>query len=298
MGVKLTPKLGGLKVEQVAGAALQRPKEHFCDEVWQGDCLDLLGLLPNNSIDTTITSPPYNKGEQGAVLIKAVKYDNYSDKVPEKDYQAKQIAILNELYRKTKKGGSCFYNHRPRWDRGNPIYPYDWLRKTKWQKRQLIIWHRKICGNIRGWRFYQTYEEIWWLWKPNGKSGVDNELDTRSASLSSVWYLRPNVNGENKHPCVFPIEIPARAILATTKPGDLIFDPFAGTGTTLVAANQLDRKYLGMDISPEYVGISQGRLSTPFASDIERVAAEAELHLRDNDNPYRLKRQEKLVNSV
>ena len=209
------------------------PKSKIINNIHKVDCLDFMKGFLTPFVDVTITSPPYNKGEQGAILIKAIKYNNYRDNLPEDEYQENQINFLNELYRVTTPGGSCFYNHRPRWIKGKPIHPFEWIHKTDWQMRQQIIWNRKICGNLRAWRFYQTHEEFWWLWKDNKKAPGENQINMKYASLGSVWNVRPYSNKKIKHPCMFPPEIPARIILATTEKDDVVFDPFCGSGTTL-----------------------------------------------------------------
>lgn len=257
----------------------------FINKVFVKDCLSLMQCMPPDFIDATITSPPYNKGEQGAVLIKAIKYKGYRDNLEETKYQAQQIAVLDELYRVTAPGGSCFYNHRPRWVKGMPIHPFEWLQKTKWQMRQHLIWNRKICGNLRAWRFYQTHEEIWWLWKSNGLPPLKNQIPMNCATLGSVWDIRPYSNKQVEHPCIFPPEIPARLIMASTQPGDLVFDPFCGCGTTLVAANILEREYVGCDLSEEYAKISRGRIKRPFKGDNEKVREQSPLLINGNASP-------------
>ena len=253
---------------------MMESSNRFLNKVIAGDALSVISSMQADTVDLTITSPPYNKGEQGAVLIKAVKYDVYKDNIPEASYQDNQVEVLNALYRATKPGGSCFYNHRPRWVSGVPTHPFEWLSKTDWQMRQHIIWHRKICGNLRAWRFYQTHEEIWWLWKPNDKPPGQNQINMDQAVMGSVWAIPPYRNKSVKHPCLFPPEIPARIILATTNEGDVVLDPYAGCGTTLVAAHQLGRKYIGIDISESYATIARNRVSVPFDGDVKRVANE------------------------
>lgn len=77
-----------------------------------------------------------------------VIYDSFADKLPEAGYQ-QQVDVLNEIHRITKPGGSFFYNHKIRWERGEMMHPMDWLRKTDWTIRQEIVWDRTIAGNIR-----------------------------------------------------------------------------------------------------------------------------------------------------
>lgn len=246
----------------------------YINRVFKSDCFKLMQEMPPDFIDCTITSPPYNKGDTGAVLVPKIKYDCYEDNIPEEQYQQNQIDILNQLYRVTKLGGSCFYNHKSRWSKGKPIHPFSWIGKSKWQMRQMIVWNRKLTGNLRAWRFYQTHEELWWLWKDNGESPGKNQINMAQASFGTVWNIPPYQNKEIKHPCLFPPEIPARFMLATTNVDDIIFDPFAGCGTTLVVANQLGRRYIGVDISQEYVKICNDRILKPFPGDVQRINCE------------------------
>ena len=114
-------------------------------------------------------------------------YDTAVDRKTEAEYQAKQIAVLNELYRVTKPGGSLFYNHKIRWLRGRLIHRYEWVSKTHWVLRQEIIWHRKIVANLRGWHFWQVDERIYCLYKPRYEGDViGEELKSRHALLTSV----------------------------------------------------------------------------------------------------------------
>jgi modification methylase len=91
-----------------------------------GDVLTVLKTLPDAFVDVTVTSPPYNKGERDkGWLVDKVVYEGARDCKDEAEYQAEQIAVLNELYRVTKPGGSLFYNHKIRWVRGRLIHPYE-----------------------------------------------------------------------------------------------------------------------------------------------------------------------------
>lgn len=243
-----------------------------------GDALEVLKTLPNNFVDVTVTSPPYNKGERDkGWLVDKVIYDTATDRKDEEAYQAEQVAVLNELYRITKPGGSLFYNHKIRWVRGRLIHPYEWVSKSRWILRQEIIWHRKIAANLRGWRFWQVDERIYWLCKPRFSGDtIGEELNPRHALLTSVWEILPE--RDQRHPNPFPIELPTRCIYSVLdgRKG-IVLDPYCGIGTTLVAAKLLGCDYLGIDISETYVAIAKERLQNA-ENEHQRVLAELELH--------------------
>ncbi len=234
----------------------------FLNKIIQGDTLTILKSMPDEIVDIGVTSPPYNKGEnKKGWLVENVKYSVVSDKLPEEKYQEGQISVLNEIFRVTKPGGSFFYNHKLRWEKGKMFHPMDWLRKTKWLIRQEIIWDRMIAGNIRGWRFWQIEERIYWLYKPKGKNLIGEELKPKHALLTSIWRFPPET--KNPHPAPFPIELPTRIIysILDEKKG-LVIDPYCGSGTTLVSAKILGNDYIGIEISEKYIKFAKKRLES------------------------------------
>ncbi|GIW23270.1 MAG: methyltransferase [Candidatus Sericytochromatia bacterium] len=251
---------------------------NYLNKIFCGDALKILKNLPDNFVDMGITSPPYNKGEnKRGWLVKNVKYSASSDKLPEKDYQNLQIKVLNELFRIIKEGGSFFYNHKLRWEKGELYHPIDWLRKTKWIIRQEIIWDRMIAANIRGWRFWQVEERIYWLYKPKNKNLIGEELKSKHALLTSIWRFSPEKN--NSHPAPFPIELPTRVIYSIMDDNKgTIIDPYCGSGTTLVVAKILGHNFIGIDISQEYVNNSYQRLKN-FENEKIKVIEELQKHV-------------------
>jgi modification methylase len=226
-----------------------------------GDVLETLKKIDDNYFDLGITSPPYNKGLKGGPIVKKVEYDVFEDNLPEDVYQQQQIDILNEIYRTMKPGGSFFYNHRCRWDKGNMLHPISWLSKTDWLVKQEIIWNRKITGNLRGWRFWQTDERIYWLYKPDGKNKVGKELKSKHSRMTGIWEIMPENN--NPHPAPFPIDIPSRIIYSLFDDeieDKIVLDPYMGSGTVAVSCKLLGCNYVGIDISPDYIKMSEERL--------------------------------------
>ena len=243
-----------------------------------GDTLAKLKNIKSDTIDLSITSPPYNKGGKNkGWMVKEVKYKKHSDKLPEDDYQKQQIEVINEIYRITKPGGSFFYNHKLRWDKGNLLHPFDWLKDTNWIVKQEIIWNRKITGNVRGWRFWNIDERIYWLYKPIDNKKIGKELKSKHALLTSIWDIRPE--NKNPHPAPFPIDIPARIIYSLLNDEDgLVLDPYCGSGTTLLASKLLNKDYIGIDNCEEYLELTRDRIKAPWDKDIERFEKEIALH--------------------
>ena len=270
--------------------------EFYRDKLIQGDTLKVLRGLPDDIVDLGVTSPPYNKKEKNkGWLVKNVVYSEYVDKVPEDKYQSNQVKVLNEIYRVTNKGGSFFYNHKIRWEDGEMFHPMDWLRKTDWVVKQEIVWDRTIAANIRGWRFWQVDERIYWLYKPVNSNKKGKELLSKDAKLTSVWRAVPE--NKNPHPAPFPLWLPARIIISLMhekqgvdeKQKGLVLDPYLGSGTTAVAAKLLGYDYLGIDIGKEYIDYAEKRV---LNAESERSIVKKELELHKVFKTFKERKQE------
>ena len=165
-------------------------------------------------------------------------------------------------------------------------HPMDWLRSTKWIVKQEIIWDRVIAANIRGWRFWQVEERIYWLYKPIGNYLIGKELKSSDAKLTSIWRGVPENGKKNPHPAPFPLWLPARvivSILGTDTPG-VVLDPYIGSGTTAVAAKLLGHEYIGIDRSEAYLDMTRERLAN---AQNEMPKIQEELALRDVQTTFK-----------
>ena len=129
--------------------------EHFLNKIHCGDCLKVLEKIPPESVDITVTSPPYNiKNSSGnglkngnggkwphAELING--YDNHDDCMPRADYILWQRQCITAILRVLKPDGALFYNHKPRVQRGLLEDPQDIFGNENFPLRQIIIWRRK-----------------------------------------------------------------------------------------------------------------------------------------------------------
>jgi len=253
-------------------------QNEYLNKIIQGDTLTALKTLPDEIVNLGITSPPYNKGEnKKGWLVTNVKYSGATDKLSENVYQENQIAVLNEIFRITKHSGSFFYNHKIRWERGAMFHPIEWLTKTKWKIKQEIIWDRMIAANIRGWRFWQVEDRIYWLYKPSGKNLIGEELKSKHALLTSIWRFPPE--RKNPHPAPFPLALPIRVIYAISdERKGIIIDPYCGSGTTLVASKILGHDFIGIEISNEYISFSKKRLEN-YRAEIKDADDEMAKHI-------------------
>ena len=209
---------------------------------------------PDGCVDLACFSPPYNqqidKFRPSGMHKESRWVDKisagYADSMADDEYMLWQKHVLNESLRCINPTGSIFYNHKIRWRDGVLLHPIDIIRQMegKWRLRQEIIWQRNGSCTLNAKMFAPNDERIYWIDK-----GL-HKWNQECVAFFTVWQIASQIFDE--HPCVYPEEIPRRAILATTDYDDIILDPFCGSGTTCVAAKKLGRRYIGIDISPEY----------------------------------------------
>ncbi len=232
--------------------------------LYHGRCEDVLPTL--SDVACVVTSPPYNtlgsrhadRGGMhgGSKWTAKVVDEGYADDMDEQSYVGWQIAVADMLADTCVPGASFFYNHKIRYRDKAPVHPIDIVRRfARWDLRQEIVWARDggIALNAR--MFCPSDERIYWMVKP----GAPHKWNQPSASLMSVWKMRQEI-GRDGHPCPYPTQLPTRCVGAVTDPGDVVLDPFAGSGTTLVAAKSLGRKAIGIELSERYCEMTAERL--------------------------------------
>jgi site-specific DNA-methyltransferase (adenine-specific) len=223
------------------------------NKIYNEDCMVTMSRIPDNSIDLTITSPPYNLGAKhhtGNNVFDA--YDEYKDDMPESEYQDAQIKVLNELFRITKSGGSLMYNHKNRIKNGKQITPYEWILKTEWTIKQEVVWFNR-SQNFDKCRFYPMTERIYWLSK-----GVDTQFVN---TINQHDLLKDTAEGTDKeHKRAFPIKL-AKRLLMCFPDSKIVYDPYCGSSTTAIACIDEKKNYIGSEISKNYYEYSVKRIN-------------------------------------
>lgn len=240
-------------------------------EIVRGDCLELFKTLQDESIDMAFADPPFN-------LKKS--YNKYKDSLALQEYVSWCELWIAEMVRVTKPTGSIFLHNIPKWltyytDILNKIADFrHWISwdapsapmgKTLQPSHYGILFYAK---NSQSLKFYEVRSphkrdrKSKYLSKDYG--GKKALLHPFGPLLSDVWTdihrIRHN-KYRDEHPCQLPIHLMERIILMATDEGDIVLDPFTGTGTTAVAAQRLGRRFIGFELDREYVNITKSKLS-------------------------------------
>ncbi|GFO97865.1 modification methylase [groundwater metagenome] len=249
-------------------------------EIIQGDCEQLLKQNSSEMFDLTFLDPPFNQGKE---------YNIHNDEMSASDYWGWMKRVCKIIFCHTSEGGAIYFMQREK----NAQFVLETLQSTGWTFQNLIIWKKKTSAVPCEARFGKHYQIIAFATK--GKTPrVFNKLRIDPPLLVTEKYERPKgmyvtdvwddireltsgyfagdeplrlENGERLHKQQSPIQLLTRIILSSSNVGDIVFDPFAGTGTTLVVAKQLERNSLGVEIDSKNVAHIEKRLNESRYSD-------------------------------
>lgn len=252
----------------------------FMDRIYNKSS-ESMDEVPSKSVDLIVTSPPYNidiqygnKTKNGKIVeSKGVKY---SDSLEEEEYRTMLNNVFRECQRVLKDDGSAWINIKNRLIDGDVVPPF-WIVDLfkEMHLRNIIIWNFDWGGSTSK-RFCPRYEYVFWFVK-NPKKYTFNLEDVKVPAVnyrpdryksqmknpSDVWRI-PMVSGNfierTGHPAQYPEKLIERIVLAATNPGDVVLDPFIGSGTSAVVAMENNRHYVGYEIEPEYVRIANERI--------------------------------------
>ena len=241
---------------------MEKTFENILNKIYCTDCIKGMKMIPDNTIDLIVTSPPYNnyhnrrtqKSRKDYWNRTNIVYDTFNDKMSDEEYAAWQIECINEMVRVLKPTGTIVYNHKDRIFNYEVLSPLEWILKSNAIYRQRITWDRCGMQAYNPVRFYRVEEDLYIL----GKKAKGFKWNKRCAKYLSVWRIPPSKN--DGFPCSFPVEIPKRAIEGFTDENDIVLDPFIGSGTTAIVAKELNRNYIGFDISDKYCQMSEERI--------------------------------------
>ena len=225
--------------------------------------------IPDNSLHLMVTSPPYNVSKE------------YDEDLSLKEYLQLLTNVFTETYRVLVYGGRACVNvanlgRKPYIPLSDHISHM--MIEIGFKMRGEIIWAKGAgAGVSMAWGSWQsasnpvlrdTHEYIMVFSKGayDRKKGERENTITKEQFMEwtkSVWTMNPESAKKVKHPAPFPVELPYRLTQLYTFKGDIVLDPFMGSGSTAIAALKSERKYAGYDVDPEYIRIAEERIE-PF----------------------------------
>ncbi len=237
------------------------------NKIYHEDCLSTLKKMKDDSVDLVITSPPYNmnlrirNGEYcSRQIVKEIstKYTEFDDNLPIDEYNKLHTEILRELIRVSEL---IFYNIQI--VTGSKRSIFKMIGEFSEYLKDIIVWDK---GNAqpsiqkqvlnRRTELILVFDKDYPISRQYRKRG-----SFERGTLDDIWEIkRERSRGGENHGAVFPKELVAKILENFSEEGDVVYDPFMGTGTTAVVAKRLKRKYLGSEISKKYIDISEDRL--------------------------------------
>jgi modification methylase len=255
------------------------------DQIIMGDCIAAMKALPDKSVDMIFADPPYNLQLGGELFrpdgthVDAVtddwdKFDTFAA------YDAFTRAWLAEAHRILKDDGTIWvigsYHNIFRVGTAVQDLGYWILNDIVWRKANPM-------PNFRGTRFTNAHETLIWASKGEKAKYTFNYRSMKTLNdelqMRSDWEFpicggqeRLKKGGHKVHPTQKPEALLYRVLLACTKPGDVVLDPFFGTGTTGAVAKRLGRRWIGIEREPSYIDAAQERIAAALPLDESALA--------------------------
>ena len=246
--------------------AFDDPKHHL--RLYQGDCLDILAAIPESSVDLVFADPPYFLSNGGITchagkMVSVHKGDWDKSRGPDANHEFNR-AWLAAAQRVLKPNGSIWVSGT-----AHVIHSVGFaMQQLGFKLLNDISWVKpNPPPNLSCRYFTHATETIIWAAKDKKSRHTFHyklmKETNRGKQMKSVWEIRPPESWEKKfgkHPTQKPVALLERILLASTSEGDLVLDPFAGSGTTLLAAFRLSRQAIGCELSADFLTLSLRRL--------------------------------------
>ena len=233
------------------------------NKIYTGDCLEIMKGWPDKCVDMVLCDPPYgleyNGGDDLASLWEASlgRGENGAPRPIANDKREDWVKnlplFLAEAGRVLNRGCCCCCccGGGPQ-----PIFAEMALAmdKAPLEFLQAVVWDK--CNLGMGWHYRRSYEFMM-----VARKGDKTPWYHLGKDQSNVVRIPVQIPQKEDHPCKKPVELMAKFIELHTKEGDIVLDPYCGHGPTLVAAERMGRKWIGIEINPDYVKIAEARIT-------------------------------------
>jgi len=244
----------------------QRKEEQNKPWLMMGDCLERMKEISDSSVDLILTSPPYNMNlrirngkycSRQIVKELTTKYRSFDDNLPMDDYFEFNKKVITECLRVSDL---VFYNVQIL--TGNKPAIFKLLGEFSNKIKEFIIWDKvNAQPSIAAGVMNSQFEVLIVLQnsKPESRSFASSKFDR--GTLSNVWSIKRGKKAHKSHGATFPVELAEKVIDNFSEEGAKVLDPFLGVGTTGVAAKNLNRNFIGIELDENYFNIAKERIS-------------------------------------
>lgn len=240
------------------------------NKIYNEDCLKTLSRMKDDSIDIVITSPPYNMNLRirngmycSRQIVKefSTKYGSFPDNLPLEEYNRFHTKVLKELLRVS---GLIFYTIQI--VTGSKRSVFKMIGEFSDHLKEIIVWDKGCAQPAmqnqvlnRKSELILVFEKDYPISRQFRKKGVFSR-----GTLEDIWRIPREYKKHKSHGAVFPEQL-VRVILNNfSKKGDIVYDPFIGTGTTAIVAKRLNRNFIGSETDKKYVSIAESRLKEKY----------------------------------
>jgi modification methylase len=270
--------------------ARSEKRELPIDTILRGDCIAQMAMLPDNSVDMIFADPPYNlqlggdlfRPEGGRVDAVDDDWDKFDSLAVYDDFTRQWLVVARRIL---KVNGTI-------WVIGSyhNIYRVGSLLQDEgfWILNDIVWRKTNPMPNFRGTRFTNAHETLLWCSKGEkarytfnyrAMKALNDDLQMRSDWLIPICSGSERVKGDDgskAHPTQKPEALLYRILLACTKPGDVVLDPFFGTGTTGAVARRLKRRWIGIERDAKYIKVASERIASTLPLDESAMTTVAE----------------------
>ncbi|WP_299075616.1 site-specific DNA-methyltransferase [uncultured Paraglaciecola sp.] len=233
------------------------------------DCREYMREQADGAFDIAITSPPYNmnlrvrNGEYcSRQIVKelSTKYERYADNLPMDEYRQFITEVALELARVST---IAFFNIQM--ITGNKPALFKMLGDCAEIIKELIVWDKGPAQPAIGENTLNSRYELIVVLSKQAKTRQFTECNFERGTLDNIWQIGKNVSATGSHRAGFPVALTDRILSNFSKAGDMVFDPFLGTGTTAISAHKHNCSFVGCEIDMEYCEIAKTRFRNETA---------------------------------
>ena len=235
------------------------------NHIYNEDCRETLGRMGDDAVDCVITSPPYNMNlriRNGKYCSRQIvkefssKYEGFDDNLPIDDFYELHSGILKELLRVSPL---VFYNISI--VTGSKRAFFKMIGEFHEQLKDIVVWDKNHGQPAMAEGVLNRRTELVLVFdRDNAISRQFKQAQFYRGTLDDIWHIGRPKKVAKSHGAIFPETLVSTVIQNFTKEGDVVYDPFMGTGTSAVVSKGMGRKYIGSEISESYLNIANDRL--------------------------------------